>query len=144
MNRILRSPGGPLARDLNKRGLRVKGRAQLNLGGGTGSGPKRIDTGLLRSTIFNDTVMVNNDLRQRIGSRQYYAMWVHEGTGLYGPRKARIYPKTAKFLAWKSTVYGAKKGKYAGWVFAKSIKGMKPNRFLADALPAASLLRSSF
>lgn len=143
VNRILRSPSGPVARDLIKRGTRVQSAARKNLGGGTGSGPKRVRTGLLRSTIFNDTVMVNGDLRQRIGSRLRYAIWVHNGTGIYGPRQTKIVPKTANVLAWRSTTHGAKRGKYAGWAFAKSVKGMKPNPFLKNAMPAASLLRSS-
>jgi hypothetical protein len=144
VNRILRSPSGPVARDLVYRGIRVKALAQRNLGGGTGSGPKRVDTGLLRSTIFNESVMINGEPHQRIGSRLYYAMWVHNGTGIYGPRHMRITPKTANVLAWKSKVYGAKRGKYAGWVFAKSTKGMKPNPFLKKALPAAILSRAFF
>lgn len=142
LNYILKSQNGPVARDLIKRGARVQTRAKRNLGGGTGSGPKRIDTGLLRSTIFSELVVVNGDLRARIGSRVFYAYWIHEGTGLYGPKHARIFPRRARTLAWKNKVYGAKKGKYAGWVFAKSTKGMRPNRFLTKALPSASLRQS--
>lgn len=137
VNRILRSRSGGVARDLIRRGARVQSQARRNLGGGTGSGPKRVRTGLLRATIFSDLVTVNGDLRQRIGSRRHNARWVHDGTGIYGPRHARIVPKTASSLAWRSTVYGAKYGKYAGWAFAKSVKGMKPNPFLKNALPAA-------
>ena len=52
---------------------------------------------------------------------------LEEGTGIYGPRGARIVPKNAKVLAWRSRkpVSGTKTG---GWIFAKSIKGMKPRR----------------
>lgn len=144
VNRILRSRSGPVARDLIERGTRVQARARRNLSGGGGSGPKRVDTGLLRATIFNELVTVNGDLHQRIGSRRYYAWWVHEGTGIYGPRHTKIVPRTASVLAWKSKVYGAKNGRYAGWVFAKSVKGMKPNRFLTKALPAASVRHTAF
>lgn len=144
LRRVFESPSGALARDLRKRGGRVQAQARKNLGGGTGSGPKRVASGLLRNTIYSELVSVNGGLRQRIGSRVYYAYWVHEGTGIYGPRAMKIVPKTAKTLAWKSKKYGAKRGKYKGWVFAASVKGMKPNRFLTKALPAATLIRGAY
>lgn len=134
---FLRSPSGPVARDLVKRGLRVRTRARRNLGGSTGSGPKRVDTGVLRSTIYAELVTERGDLRVRVGSRVRYAYWVHEGTGIYGPRKARIYPKRAAYLRWKNKATGK-------YVYARSTKGMKPNRFLVNALPAADLRSGSF
>ena len=139
MHHIFDSPTGPVARDLFKRGIRVQSRARKNLGGATGSGPKRVDTGLLRSTVFNELVTNGPQLRVRIGTRVFYGIYVHDGTGIYGPKGTRIYPVNGKFLVWKSSAYGAKKGKYAGYAFATSTKGMKPNPFLKEALPAASL-----
>jgi hypothetical protein len=68
----------------------------------------------------------------------HYALYVHDGTGLYGPKKTVIRPKNAKALVFKSKVYGAKRGKFAGKVVVKSVKGMKPNPFLANALDSAS------
>lgn len=49
-----------------------------------------------------------------------YAKFVHGGTGLYGPKKAKITPKKARAL---KTPYG----------FKKSIKGQKPNPYLENA-----------
>lgn len=50
-----------------------------------------------------------------------YAVFVNEGTGLYGPRKDFIRPKRAKVLAFK------KGGKM---IFAKKVKGQKANPFV--------------
>lgn len=133
---MLHSPIGAVAKDLLKRGARVESRAKRNLSGVGGSGPRRIDTGLLRSSIAVQLFALPTGLAVRIGTNVYYARYVHDGTGLYGPKHTLIVPKYSKVLAFRSKIHGAKKGKYAGWVFAKSIKGMKPNPFLRDALPA--------
>ncbi len=58
-----------------------------------------------------------------------YALAVHEGTGIYGPKKTPIRPKNGKVLAWRSG---------SGWIFARSIKGQKPNRFMARAAKAVT------
>lgn len=75
-----------------------------------------IDTGYMRGSIevryLQDAAIIL--------PRAKYALAVHEGTGLYGPQRRRIYPKRGKVLAWKG------KG---GWRFARSIAGQKPNRF---------------
>lgn len=136
---LLNSPSGPVAKDLIKRGIKVQTRAKRNLGGGTGSGPKRVDTGLLRASIGTNLYTSTSGLTMRIGTGVNYALYVHEGTGIYGPKMRPIRPKNGKVLVFKSKVYGAKKGKYAGKVVVKSVKGMKPNPFLVNALPAAKL-----
>lgn len=133
INYILKSPAGPAARDLIKRGIRVQNRARRNLGGGTGSGPKRVDTGLLRASIHTNLLSGGPYLTMRVGSGQYYALWVHDGTGIYGPRATKIKPKTAKYLVFRWKKMGNK------LVFFKSVKGMKPNPYLKNALPVASL-----
>lgn len=144
IERILQSPTGMTARYLIKRGAVIQSRARRNLSGGTGSGPKRVDSGLLRATLYSELVTVNGQLRVRVGSRLHYALYVHEGTGIYGPKKTRIFPKKAKALVWKSAVYGHKKGKFAGKVTARSTKGMAGNKFLTAALPDSALHTSSF
>lgn len=133
INYILHSPAGPAARDLIKRGIRVQSRARRNLGGTTGSGPRRIDTGLLRASIHTNLLTGGPYLTMRVGSGQYYALWVHDGTGIYGPRATKIKPKTAKYLKFKWKKMGNKT------FYFKSVKGMKPNPYLKNALPAASL-----
>lgn len=133
---MFNSPQGAVAKDLMKRGARVESRAKRNVSGIGGSGPKRVDTGHLRSSIKHQLVIRPEGLSVRIGTNVYYARFVHDGTGIYGPRKRVIKPKRAKALVWRSQQYGQTSGRFRGFVVAKSVKGMKPNPFLAAALPA--------
>lgn len=126
---LLSSPTGGVVRDLLRRGLLVETQAKRNLGGV--GGPKRIDTGRLRASIATVVVTRNNTPTVLVGTNVNYAMFVHEGTGLYGPRHTVIRPRRAKFLRFKPR--GSNK-----WVYARSVKGMRRNRFLTNALHAAA------
>ena len=130
---IVKSPAGAVAKDLIKRGARVESRAKRNLSGGT-SGPKRIDTGHLRSSIKSQLIVRPEGLAIRVGTGVRYARWVHDGTGIYGPYHTLIKPTHGKVMVWRSHIYGAKKGKWKGKVVVRSTKGMRPNPFLANAL----------
>lgn len=111
------------------RGLRVETRAKQNLNLNT---PRRVDTGRLRSDISTTRIRRGIVHGARVGTRVLYGRYVHEGTGIYGPRRRMIVPKRAAVLRFKP------KGS-AVYVYARSVKGMKPNRYLTDALPAARL-----
>jgi len=58
-----------------------------------------------------------------------YAKFVHDGTGIYGPRKKPIFPVRAKVLSFR--INGKK-------IFAKSVKGQKPNPFLKKGIDSAA------
>ncbi len=58
-----------------------------------------------------------------------YAAYLEFGTGVYGPKKSRIYPKTKKALAWGKNLGGGKKE----FVF-KSVAGMMPSPFIRPVL----------
>lgn len=126
---LLVSPTGPVAKDMLRRGLKVESAAKRNLGGASGK-PRRINNGHLRSDVRARLVIVGGAPAARIGSGLRYARWVHDGTGIYGPRRTRITPRTKKALRFKP------KGT-SGWIIRPSVKGMRPNQFLADALSAA-------
>lgn len=136
---LLTSPTGGTARDLLRRGLRVETQAKRNLAGV--GGPKRIDSGRLRSSIATQLTTRNGLPAVIVGTNVEYARFVHDGTGLYGPKHHLILPKKGKVMVWPakgtSAVYGKKKGKFKGKVVAQSTKGIRPNRFLANALTAA-------
>ena len=136
LQHMFKSPLGAVAKDLMKRGARVESRAKRNLSGIGGSGPKRVDTGHLRSSIKHQLITRPEGLSVRVGTNVHYAIFVHDGTGLYGPKHTVIKPKRAKALVWRSALHGQKSGKFRGFVVVKSVKGMKPNPFLAAALPA--------
>lgn len=125
---LLTSPRGGVVRDLLRRGLRVESQAKRNLAGI--GGPKRIDTGRLRASISTQVVFRSGEPAVIVGTNVKYARWVHDGTGLYGPRQAVIRPRRGKFLRFKPK--GAHK-----FVYARKVRGMRPNPFLRNALPAA-------
>lgn len=120
-----------IAKDLLRRGFKVQAKARLLLSGGGVGHPKRVNTGLLRTSIqvrLMDTVGVQ---KVRVGTNRRYARWVHDGTGIYGPQRMPIKPTRAKALKFRAGYGGGKKT-----IYAKSVKGMKKNEFLKDALPA--------
>lgn len=118
-------------RDLYRRGLRVQARARVLLSGTAGH-PKRVDTGRLRSSVQVQLRALAGSPVVRVGTNVRYARWVHDGTGIYGPRHRPIKPKRAKALRFKGRRFGK-----SGWVYARQVKGMKSNPFLEDALIAA-------
>jgi HK97 gp10 family phage protein len=63
--------------------------------------------------------------RAVIAPQARYAFFVHEGTGIYGPYKTPIVPKTKKALAFR---IGGKT------IIRRSVKGQKANPFMARAL----------
>lgn len=126
---LLQSPDGGVARDMLRRGLQVETKAKQNLAGGA-SGPARIDSGRLRSSITTTLNVGFGTLAVRVGTDVWYAILVHNGTGIYGPSGTPIRPVSAKVLVFTPKGSGQR-------VFAREVSGMEPNRFLTDALSAA-------
>jgi hypothetical protein len=56
-----------------------------------------------------------------IWNRFKHALFLETGTGLYGPKHSRIYPKVAKFLSWIPFT----KNTAGGRIFVKSTRGME-------------------
>ena len=54
-----------------------------------------------------------------------YSPYLHEGTGIFGPKRRPITPKKKKFLHFFSQTHG--------WVRTKSVKGIKAGKFLYKA-----------
>lgn len=123
---ILLSPQGGVAKDLLRRGRKVANKAKRNL---NEDFPRRVDTGLLRSSVQAELVSLGGKVAVRVGTNVEYARFVHDGTGIYGPMGTPILPKNGKYLAWRN-----KAGKM---VYAKKVLGMKPNPFLKNAMMAA-------
>lgn len=94
-----------------------------------------VDEGTLRASIDYVVGVTPAGTHVTIGSPLDYARYIHEGTGIYGPKGQPITPVTRQVLKFQvkgST--GKRRGKDAQWVFAKSVKGIRPNPFLVDAL----------
>lgn len=73
-------------------------------------------TGDLRAS---HTVQSRGPGQVEMGTNWDYALFVHEGTGLYGPKKQRIRPKTKKALYWPGADHPV-----------KSVAGQRPNPWL--------------
>lgn len=100
------------------------------------------EEGRLKASITHLVTVRGDTVHVRVGSPLEYAMYVHRGTGIYGPHGKPIVPVTAKALRFR-------KGKMMGplpqgvrnlpknkrpFVFAKSVKGSPPSPFLSSAL----------
>jgi len=74
---------------------------------------------------------INTTLTQRGGnpvaivSAGFPAIYIHDGTGIYGPKKQPIVPVNARVLRFR---IGGRT------VFAKSVKGIKPKPFFTKAI----------
>jgi hypothetical protein len=139
ITRLLSSPTGGVAKDMMRRGYRVEAAAKRCC---------PVDHGRLRSSIHTQMTHVGGRIVVEIGTDVEYALWVHNGTGLYGPRHARIYPKKGKVMVWTNykkfrsggvNYIQTKGGKdvVRSVTFARSTRGMRGTPFLRDALPAA-------
>lgn len=125
---LINSPAGGVYQDLLRRGLLVETAAKRNLGGI--GGPKRVDTGRLRASINTQIVSRPTGPVAIVGTNVWYALLVHNGTGIYGPRRRMIRPVRAKRLRFKPR--GQRR-----FVYARAVRGMAPNAFLRNALWAA-------
>ncbi|QNJ55435.1 hypothetical protein SEA_PARIES_32 [Gordonia phage Paries] len=94
-----------------------------------------VDEGTLRNSIEYVVDVRGDRTHIVIGSPLTYARYIHEGTGIYGPKGTPIVPVTRQALKFQvKGSSGRRRGGDARWVFAKSVKGIRPNPFLIDAL----------
>jgi hypothetical protein len=86
---------------------------------------RRVPVGKTGNTRRSHTYHVAPDSsRGVVGTKSRIARYIHDGTGLYGPKKRKITPVTKKALR---TPYGPR----------KSIKGMRPRPYMRDAAQEA-------
>lgn len=131
VDRLLTSPQGPAVRDLMRRARLVQNRAKVLC---------PVDRGDLRGSIVVELATVMGRPTALIGSRLPYAIFVHEGTGIYGARGVPITPRNAKVLAWGTRGMTSRRTRAQvanGMAFARSVKGSPGRPFLVNALPAA-------
>lgn len=135
LRRIVRSPAGPIVSELMADARKVQARARRNVNRNTGQLAASIDVALS---------FEGNHIVVRIGSDKEYAQYIHEGTGLFGPKRAWIYPVHKKFLKFESkgtfgpVRAGQGRAGRGGIVFARRVAGVPKNPFLVEALEAES------
>jgi hypothetical protein len=86
-------------------------------------------SGNLQRSILSD--INETDYTATVVASAYYALWVHQGTGLYGPYNALITPKFRQALHWGGSMS----------VFAKSTKGQVGQPFLDTALKGTDIIK---
>ncbi len=119
LNRLLRSPNGPVGRDMIKRGHKVAAAARRRINSRTGR---------LASSIKVEIVISRGTAGCQIGTSVHYAKYVHDGTGIYGPSGRPIRPKRGRALKFSGST---------GVVYSASSRGQKGTHFLRNALRAA-------
>ena len=129
---LLTGAQGPVFRILNQKANQVKNVA-VSLA--------PVDQGKLRSSIASTVQNEGGQPVAYVGTNVDYAIYVHEGTGLYSKRNPRlIRPVRAKALRWpvkNQSGVGRRRyrgGQTAGYVFSKTSKGSPGRPFLTDAL----------
>jgi hypothetical protein len=134
LKRLMSGPSGPVYRDIVRRTNSVLNAARRNC---------PVDEGRLRSSLAQETRATSSAVIGRVGTNVKYALYVHEGTGIYAG-KGPIRPKSARMLAWpvKNNSGGGgvrryKAGATAQYAFAKQVKGVRGRPFLRNALEAA-------
>jgi hypothetical protein len=138
---LLTGPTGPIFRQVENWTTRTTTLAKTRT---------PVDEGRLRASLQGTVRVEGLRVIGRSGSDVEYARYVHDGTGVFGPRGTPIVPVTAKALVFepgrmmgplprgvRGRVTGAARGensKWAGLVVTKSVKGSPPNPFLLSAL----------
>jgi hypothetical protein len=120
----LTGQNGAIARDLLRRGQRVQNKARRLA---------PVDRGRLRGSITTEVRGSGRGLEVRVGSNLDYAVYVHEGTGIYAGR-GYIYPRRGRYLRWRARGGGGGGREY---VYARRVRGVRGRPFLKDALDAA-------
>lgn len=118
---FLYSPAGPIVGRVRELGRQVENAAKRMA---------PVDRGALRASIGMQITVNGTRIVARVGTGLEYALYVHKGTGLYGPRHRLIRPRRAKALTFKP--------RSGPRVFVKFSRGQKPNPFLVKALQAVS------
>lgn len=121
INHMLRGRGGMVDDHIRTLTRRTETLGKRNI---------RVDTGRTRASIHSSVRTRGTLVIGRVATRSKVGLWLHEGTGIYGPRGAPIRPKRAQVL-----VFTPKGG--GGVVYAKQVRGIEGDEWLVRALRAA-------
>lgn len=129
---LLRSPAGPTFQRIEAVAAACEAVAKRNV---------NTDEGRLRASIQHLTRVEGSTVVGTVGTEVEYAIYVHEGTGIYGPRGTVIRPVTARVLAFPTPRFkgplrpGARHParERRGLVFARWVRGTPKHPFLVDA-----------
>lgn len=101
-----------------------------------------VDTGALRASLTARVERRGNDVVGIVGSNLPYALFVHDGTGIYAGR-GMITARNGGLLRWPRTnnsytsTGGNRRfsgGQTSQWVFARAVRGVKGRPYLKLAV----------
>jgi hypothetical protein len=93
----------------------------------------------LKASLRLQVDRTQTTITARVGTLIPYGPYVEYGTGLFGPYKRRIFPRTKKALSWIPETRGRyQAGRYirgsrGNRITVRSIAGMKPRPYMAPA-----------
>lgn len=120
LHHLLYAANGPVNQDLDRRANRVLVYQVTHV---------NVETGRTRAGLHVEkTIAADGSPARKVGGSGQGLIAQEFGTGLYGPARRRIVPKTAKALHWKDG---------SGEHFARSVKGQRPHPFIRPSLQAA-------
>ncbi len=126
LRETLLAPEGAVRTDVQRRARNVRDQAKALCRQRTSHSSGRLPGSIRYTTAIPRG---REEVVSQVGSDEEHAIWVEKGTGVYGPRGGRIYPKRARFMRFESNVTG-------GLIFAESTRGQPGKHYLRDALPA--------
>lgn len=129
IQRLLRSPDGDVYKAVNDVVLATRNLA-VSLA--------PVDDGPLRASLRTKMDVTSRMVKGWVYSDLEYALYVHEGTGIYGPKGTPIKPKRGKYLVFQARNARTTASGRGNLVFARQVRGQRPQRFLLDALIIAS------
>lgn len=129
IERLLSSPDGEVGREVRRVADRTANLARAMA---------PVDDGYLRASIRVETDSHPGGISATVYSTVHYAIYVHEGTGIYGPRGAPIRPRRGRYLVFEARNARTTPRGRGQLVFARQVRGQRPQRFLLNALRIAS------
>ena len=121
---FLYNPAGQVVRGVRRWSQQVRSLA-------TARAPK--DTGRLTSS---SSVQMNTHPGLVVGVISFnarHALWVHEGTGIFGPRGRPIRARAGRVMRFP-TGAGGRARRRGGFTYTREARGQRPRRYLVSAL----------
>lgn len=118
---FLRAPDGPVHREVSSKLRKTEAIA-------VATAP--VDEGRLKNARTSEVRDEGSRLVGRLEFLVDYAIFVIKGTGIFGPEGRPIRAKRGEYLVFR--------GRDGRLVYARQVKGQRPNPFLVNALKAGA------
>lgn len=129
IQRLLTAPDGDVAREVRRVADRTANLAR---------GLAPVDEGPLRASIRVEMRYTSRTVKAWVYTPLEYGLYVHEGTGIYGPKGQPIRPRRGRFLVFEARNARTTPRGRGNLVFARQVRGQRPQPFLREALKTAS------